>query len=225
MQRQLSEEDFRRVSEAVAKAEQASDGEIMTIVSRRSDSYHDVGLHYAVLMMLFAPIFWAAVPQSFVDWFIGLFLGWNAEPSRQLVMLYLFAKMAASFLIVVLVLRYRPLRMALTPGRTKTRRVHRRAVDLFRATCELRTRGRTGVLIYLSMEERRAEIVADRAITEKVEPEVWGEAMAVLVDEVKLGRPGEGLVLAVEKVGAVLATILPPRPHNPDELPNRVVVL
>ena len=89
----------------------------------------------------------------------------------------------------------------------------------------MRTRGRTGVLIYLSREERRAEIVADRAIVEKVEPDVWGEAMAVLVDEVKQGRPGEGMVQAVEKVGAVLATILPPKAHNPDELPNRLIVL
>ena len=45
------------------------------------------------------------------------------------------------------------------------------------------------MLIYLSLEERRAEIVADRAIAEKVEPEVWGEAMAVLVDEVKRRLP------------------------------------
>jgi putative membrane protein len=225
MQRQLSEEDFHRVSEAVAKAERESDGEIVTIVSRRSDAYHDAALHYAVLAMLFVPIWWAAIPQAWVDWITGIALGWNAEPGRQLIMLYMFAKMAGTFLFVLLLLRYRPLRVRLTPGGTKTRRVHRRAVELFRATCELRTRGRTGVLIYLSMEERRAEIVADRAITEKVEPEVWGEAMALLVDEVKQGRPGAGLVLAVEKVGAVLATILPPRPHNPDELPNRVVIL
>jgi putative membrane protein len=49
--------------------------------------------------------------------------------------------------------------------------------------------------------------------------------MAILVDEVKQGRPGQGLTLAVEKVGAVLAEILPPKPHNPDELPNRVILL
>ncbi len=222
---QLSEDDFRRVTEAVAKAERESDGEIVTIVARRSDAYHDVGLHYAILLMLFVPVWWAVAPQAWVDWFTGLFLGWNAEPSRQLVMLYLFAKMAGVFLFVRLLLIWRPLRMALTPGSTKTRRVHRRAVELFRASCELKTRGRTGVLIYLSLDEHRAEIVADQAIAGKIEPEVWGEAMAVLVDEVKQGRPGQGLALAVEKVGAVLAPILPPTLGNPDELPNRLIVL
>jgi putative membrane protein len=98
-------------------------------------------------------------------------------------------------------------------------------VELFRASCELKTRGRTGVLIYLSLEEHRAEIVADQAIAGQVEPETWGEAMAVLVDEVKQGRPGAGLTLAVEKVGAVLHRILPAKHDNPDELPNRVILL
>jgi putative membrane protein len=96
---------------------------------------------------------------------------------------------------------------------------------LFRASCELKTRGRTGVLLYLSLAERRAEIVADEAIASQVEPEVWGEAMAALIDEVKHGRPGHGMALAVEKIGAVLAPILPPRADNPDELPNRLITL
>jgi putative membrane protein len=221
----LSEDDFQRVTAAVAKAERESDGEIVTIVARRSDAYHDVALHYAILAMLLVPAWWAIVPQSWIDWWSGLLLGWNAEMTRPIVMLALFAKLIAAFLMVRLVLAWRPLRMALTPGRTKSRRVHRRAVELFRASCEMKTRGRTGVLIYLSLEERRAEIVADRAIAEKVEGEVWGEAMAVLVDEVKQGRPGQGLALAVEKVGAVLAPILPPTLGNPDELPNRLIML
>lgn len=221
----LSEDDFQRVTAAVAQAERESDGEIVTIVARRSDAYHDVALHYALLAMLLVPAWWALVPQSWIDWWSGLLLGWNAELSRPIVMLALFAKLIAAFLVVRLVLAYRPLRLALTPGRTKSRRVHRRAVELFRATCELKTRGRTGVLIYLSLEERRAEIVADQAIAGQVEPEIWGEAMAVLVDEVKQGRPGAGLTLAVEKVGAVLQRILPAKHDNPDELPNRVILL
>jgi putative membrane protein len=221
----LGPEDDALVSAAVAKAERISDGEIVTIVAQRSDAYHDVALHYAVLAMLLVPAGWAVAPQSVVDWFSGLLLGWNAEPTRQQVMLYLFAKLAGTFLAVRILLAWRPLRMALTPGRTRTRRVHRRAVETFRASCELKTRGRTGILLYLSLAERRAEIVADKAIADKVGPEVWGEAMAVLIAEVKAGRPGQGLALAIERIGAVLAEILPPTHDNPDELPNRLILL
>ena len=221
----LGPEDDELVSAAVAKAERISDGEIVTIVAARSDAYHDVALHYAVLAMLLVPAGLAVVPQGWIDWLAGLFLGWDAELSRPMVMLFLFVKLAGAFLVVRLILIYQPLRMALTPGATKTRRVHRRAVETFRASCELKTRGRTGVLLYLSLAERRAEIVADKAIADQIGPEVWGEAMAVLIDEVRAGRPGQGLALAIEKIGAVLAEILPPTHDNPDELPNRLILL
>ena len=221
----LSQQDHDLVTAAVTAAERASDGEIVVIVAPRSDAYHDVALHYAVLAMLVVPAKLAFLPQAWIDRATALLLGWNAGFGRGALMLVLFVMLALAFLIVRFLLVYMPLRMALTPGRTKTRRVHRRAVELFRACCERRTHHRTGILIYRSLAERRAEIVADPAIAGKVEPEVWGEAMAHLVDEVKAGRPGHGLARAVERVGAVLAGILPPTRENPNELPDRVVEL
>ena len=223
--RHLSPEDEEIVTAAVARAEQDSDGEIVTIVASRSDAYHDVALHYAVLAMLIVPAKLALLPKAWIDRAATLLLGWNGEFDRRALMVVLFVLLTLAFLIVRLILAFMPLRMALTPGRTKSRRVHRRAVELFRASCELKTRGRTGILIYLSLLERRAEIVADKAIADQVEPEIWGEAMAALVDGVKAGEPGQGMASAVEKVGEVLKRILPPRPTNPDELPNRVIEL
>ena len=221
----LSEADHALVTAAVSAAEAKSSGEVVTIVAPRSDAYHDVGLHYAVLAMLLVPVGLYFVPQGLIDWATGLLLGWNAEPTRQQFALWLFVKLAAVFLIVRYALAYMPLRMALTPGRTKTRRVHRRAIEVFRTSCELKTRGRTGVLIYLSLAEHRAEIVADRAIAEQVSAEVWTEALAALVAEMKAGRTGAGLAKAVEMVGQVLAPILPPVPRDENELPDRLVEL
>ena len=222
---QLTPQDHDLVTAAVCAAERNSDGEVVVIVAPRSDAYHDVALHYAVLAMLIVPAKLALLPKAWIDWTTALLFGWNAEPGRGALMLVLFVLLTLAFLIVRLLLTYMPLRLALTPGRTKTRRVHRRAVEMFRTCCEIRTRGRTGIVIYLSVAERRAEILADKAIADQVEPEVWGEAMAVLVDEVKAGRPGQGLAKAVEQVGEVLVRILPPRLDNPNELPDRVVEL
>jgi putative membrane protein len=221
----ISDEDRGLITAAVTEVECNSDGEIVTIVAQRSDAYHDVGLHYAILAMLLVPVGGAIVPQSWIDWGTGIAFGWNAEIGFRTLMVLMFVKMAVLFLIVRYALAWMPLRMALTPGRTKSRRVHRRALELFRASCELKTRGRTGVLLYLSLAERRAEIVADKAIADQVTPEMWGDAMAVLVDEVKAGRPGHGMALAVGGIGAVLAPILPPTLDNPDELPNRLIEL
>ena len=221
----FSEADHALVSEAVAKAERSSDGEIVTIVAPRSDAYHDVGLHYAVLAMLLVPTAGAAIPQSWLDWVLGQVFGWNAALSFRLLMLLLVAAMAAVFLIVRFGFAWMPLRMALTPASAKTRRVRRRAVELFRAGTERRTKGRTGILLYLSLLEHRAEIVADEAIHGRTQPDEWGEAMAALVDGVKAGRPGEGMALAVDKIGEVLARCLPPTLDNPNELPDRLIEL
>ncbi|MGE0180473.1 MAG: TPM domain-containing protein [Sphingomonas sp.] len=221
----VSEADHALVSAAVRAAEAKSAGEIVTIIAPQSDAYHDVGLHYAVLAMLLVPVGLYLTPQGWIDWTTGLLLGWNAEPTRPQVALWLFVKLAAVFLIVRYALAWMPLRMALTPVRTKRRRVHRRAIELFRTGCELKTRGRTGVLIFLSMAEKRAEIVADQAIADQVPAEIWVEALAALIAEVKAGRTGAGLAKAVDMAGDVLAPILPPVPHDENELPDRLVEL
>lgn len=221
----LDEEDHRRVTEAVVEAERASAGEIVTIIAARSDSYHDVVVHYAVAAMLAVPALVALVPESWIARAEAAMLGWNAGFTRAAFGLTLFVLLALVFLLARFLLAPMRFRMALTPGATKARRVHRRAVELFRAGCELRTRGRTGVLIYLSVAEHRAEILADKAIAEKVDPDVWGEALADLIADSKDGRPGDGMVKAVRRVGEVLAGIIPPAEHDVNELSDRLVEL
>jgi putative membrane protein len=221
----ISDSDRDRIAAAVARAEQESDGEIVTVIAQRSDAYHDVALHYAILFMLLVPAVWAFLPQSLIDWAVGTFLGWNATLDRELLMGLLFVKLAATFLVIRLLLAWLPLRMKLTPTATKSRRVRRRAVETFKAAVARRTEGKTGILLYLSLLEHRAEIVADEAIHSRVDPEVWGEAMAVLIAQVKAGRPGEGMTLAVEKMGAVLADCLPARHENPNEISDRLIEL
>jgi putative membrane protein len=171
------------------------------------------------------PALLAVLPQSAIDWGLGLFLGWNETLARGALMVALFVLLASAFLIVRFALAWMPLRMALTPASTKNRRVRRRAVELFRAAADRRTKGRTGILLYLSLLEHRAEIVADEAIHSKVEPDVWGEAMAVLIEQVKAGELGKGMALSVEKIGEVLAKCLPPQADNPNELSDRLIEL
>ena len=115
--------------------------------------------------------------------------GWRPEPTLSELLTFLMVFAVLKFTVVLLILKWMPLRLALTPGATKHRRVRRRAITMFKAAAERRTIGRTGILIYLSMGERRAEIVADEAITKVTTPETWGEAMAALLVEVKRG-PG-----------------------------------
>jgi len=113
----------------------------------------------------------------------------------------------------------------LTPAATKHRRVRRRAVTVFKAAAERRTAGRTGILIYLSMAERRAEIVADEAILKVTDEHTWGEAMTALIADVREGRPADGIVAAIERVGTVLAEHFPRSAGDTNEIPDKLIEL
>jgi putative membrane protein len=75
------------------------------------------------------------------------------------------------------------------------------------------------------MAERRAEIIGDEAITKVTTPETWGEAMTALLVEVKQGRVGDGIVAAVERVGAVLAEHFPRSAGDINEIPDKLIEL
>jgi putative membrane protein len=65
--------------------------------------------------------------------------------------------------------------------------------------------------------------VADEGIDSQVDDAAWEQAVAALTRELKAGRTAEGLAAAVEICGDVLAERFPPRPDNPNELPDEVV--
>ena len=143
--------------------------------------------------------------------------------SQLFTLLMVFA--ALKFTAWLLILKWMPLRLLLTPAATKHRRVRRRAVTIFKAAAERRTAGRTGILIYLSMAEHRAEIVADEAILKVTDEHTWGEAMTALIEAVRDDRPGDGIVAAIERVGAVLAEHFPRSADDKNEIPDRLIEL
>jgi putative membrane protein len=221
----LSDADREKISAAITAAEAKSNGEIVAVATPISDPYHDVALHWA-LIPLFAVLALAAWrPTALVWWFDFLFGGWSPDPTMSQLLTLLMVFAALKFTIALLILKWMPLRLALTPPATKHRRVRRRAVAIFKAAAERRTAGRTGILVYLSMAERRAEIVADEAILKVTDEHTWGEAMASLVGEVRQGRPAEGIVAAIERVGAVLAEHFPRSADDINEIPDKLIEL
>jgi len=221
----LSEADHAAVTAAVGAAERTTSGEIVTVVAASSDSYRDVALLWSIAAAFLALAVVAAFPGTFVDLIDRIRGGWGHTLSTRTHMTLLVVWVAAVFAVASALLTAMPLRLALTPGTVRSRRARARALDLFRVGAEKRTAGHTGVLLYLSLAEHRAEIVTDAAIHAKVRPEVWGEAMAALIDAVRDNRPGEGLAAAVGRIGAVLAEHFPRGADDTNELPDRLIEL
>jgi putative membrane protein len=221
----LSESDHQRVSDAVAAAEARTAGEIVTVVADRSDGYSDIALVWAALVAFTALTVYSLFPEFYLGLIDRLTGGWGTERSLSQVLAIFGTAALLKFLGTWLILLWQPLRFWLIPGPVKSARARARAIDLFKVGAERRTHGRTGILIYLSMRERRAEIVADEAIASKVAAETWGEAMAAMLVHIKDGRRADGMIAAVEKVGAVLAEHFPRAEDDQNELPDRLIEL
>jgi putative membrane protein len=221
----MSAADHARVSAAVHDAETGTAGEIVTIVADTSDLYLDIALWWAIAAAVLA----LGALTAFPDLYFGLASrfsnGWIIEWSRSEVLEMALALVILTFGLTRLILQWMPLRLFLTPKMTKARRVRRRAIRYFKVGAESRTTGKTGILIYLSMAERMAEIVADEAIHTAVAPEAWGEAMAHLVAEVRLGRVADGMIASIRDVGDILSQHLPRATDDVNELPDRLIEL
>jgi putative membrane protein len=215
----ISDADRERIRAAVEAAESKTAGEIFTVVAGRSDDYRIVPLLWATLAALLVPL-----PILLVSYFSNPWTypgdegaGWPA--------LWVYLLQLAVFVFLAILLSLPPIRVLVVPRSYKDDRAHALAVDQFLAHGLHMTEARTGVLIFVSIAERYAEIVADSAIAKKVDQAVWDGAMANLLAEIRAGRLTEGLIAAVGETGAVLAEHFPPRPRDPNELSDDLVLI
>jgi putative membrane protein len=199
----ISDVDKRRIAEAIRAAEEKTAGEIYCVIAKACGDYRLVPIAWAALVALAVPL-----PLIYL----------TARPAGIIYLLQL-----AAFIVAALVLSLPMIRFRIVPKRRMWGRVHAEAMHQFLAQGIHLTEHRTGVLIFASVAERYAEIVADSGINAKVQPEVWSKAVAAMISAIKDGRPGDGFVAAVELCGEQLARHFPPGALNPDELPNKVV--
>jgi len=225
MRTYVSEADQARITAAVGDAESRTAGEIVTVVADRSDGYSDVALAWSAIVAFTALVVLALFPDFYL-WLVDRVLNnWAHEWTPREIFTLAVVVAIAKFLGMWLLQLWPPLKFWLVLPRIKTQRTLQRAVSLFKVGAERRTHGRTGILIYLSMREHRAQILADEAIASKVPPETWGEAMAAMLEHIGDGRCADGMIAAVGKVGAVLAEHFPRAEDDVNELPDRLIEL
>jgi putative membrane protein len=199
----ISDADHQRIVAAIRAAEAKTSGEIYCVVARACGEHHLV------------PIAWAALPAFGVPLPLIHFTNWPAA--------IIYLVQLGVFIVLAVVLSLPIIRFRIVPRRRLHGRAHVVAMQQFLAQGIHLTEKRTGVLIFASVAERYAEIVADSGINAKVGPDVWAGAIAAMVSAIKHGRAADGFVAAIELCGEVLARHFPPGELNPDELQNRVV--
>jgi putative membrane protein len=205
--RLFSAGDERRISEAITSAERATSGEIVVVVAAHSDGY------------FYVPPLVGAIVALFVPWVL-IYFSTLGLVSIYLVQLAVFAIVSA--LLLLLPMR---IRSALVPSGFKRMHAHRRAVEQFLVQSLHTTAGRTGVLLFVSVAERHAEIIADKGIDARVPAGTWKKVIGDLTAAIGEGRSADGFVGAIAAIGAHLARYFPPDDRDPNELPDHLIIL
>jgi len=210
----VSDADRQRISRCVQEVEKNTSGEIVPFV--KSASYHYPAAALRAALAVSTLVAAAATAAE------GFFMPWG---SLGLLDLWIFPSVfAACFLVVFALARYVPVLKRLFISREEmTDEVEEAALTAFYRHRLAETRDRTGILLYVSVFERRVVVLADKGINEKVDRETWQQVVDIVLGGIRDGRPADALCEAVTRCGDLIAARFPLRAGDKDELRNLIV--
>lgn len=209
LKQSLAEEALPRLRQAIHDAEQHTSAEIVPMICRVSTPMQ----HVLPLIWCGSLLFWSALFFTFEHSLHLPRWGW-------FVVAFLLASITAALLQ-----RFNFIQRACTSPETMATSVQRRAeLEFYRAGLN-HTRDRTGVLIFASLVEHHAVILADSTIAQRLPSETWREAIDILISEIKSGRLEQGYIRCIAFCAEKLQATFPAQPHDTDELRNDLVIL
>ena len=201
----LTPQQQQQVADAVTRAEQRTDAEIVTVLAPRADDYSYIPLLWASLIALVVP--------ALVHFLIGglqiyglLMLQW------------------ACFVFLSLIFRLPAITTRLIPPRIRHWRASNLARRQFLEQKLHHTQDRTGVLIFVSEAERYVEILVDEGISQHLDDSDWGSIVSDFTRRVALGHTAEGFISCIDACAELLERHVP-KTHPRNQLPNRLVML
>lgn len=207
--RSLNDAEHRRIAEAIRTAEEKTSGEIYCVVARSSDNYMFPAGFVVTLAILLISFALANILEA---WWFQVHLS-----------VFVAAQVLATACALFVLSLFPAARIYFVPKRVRYRRAHENALKQFLARNVHVTAERTGVLIFVSLAEHYAEVVADSGINAKVQQKDWDDVIRDLTNAAARNALADGFVVAIMTVGKHLAVHFPPGPQNPNELDDHVV--
>ncbi len=211
----------QRVNRAVVQAEGKTSAEIVPVVATASGRYdrpEDVfGLWLAIAAMIAT---WLALPNLPEE--PG---NWDTLPAWVHVLCLAIATVAG-FIIGAIIAGYVGwLRRLLTPRKQMRQEVTAGAHARFFDSRIHHTRGATGLVIYLSLFEKMASIVADQGVTEAVGQETLDQFVGELTSRLQQEPIDDALIQTIADLGERLSGPLPRAQDDRNELPDGLVLI
>ena len=207
--RQLDADSPRKITEAIAANEKATACEVVPMVVLRSSSIdHLPGL----LLCFFLTLFFAFNLTSYLVAFI------------QNIYILVFTVIAIfSCLSVLLARSSRIQRLILSDGEMEKQVRNRAELEFYRLGVK-ETRNSIGILIFISLAERKVVVLADKAIAEKLPSTTWDSVVHLILDQRKASTLTEGILAGLAFCGNMLVEHFPIQPGDMNELKNHLVI-
>ncbi|MGH7839444.1 MAG: hypothetical protein ACREQC_16690 [Candidatus Binataceae bacterium] len=190
--RPFANAERERIDVAIAAIAERAGAHLSLVVARASDRYSLYALVWAGGGALLAAVLVA--------------LGWPDLDDRTAVFIEL-----SALIVLVLVFEYLPLRLALVPPRVKHAHARQLAQREFASHRAAGEPDRPHVLIFVSLAEHYAEVIADHATHARASGDAWHKIVDDLISALKAGRLADGALTAVEACGAALESGRAPR--------------
>jgi putative membrane protein len=189
------------LTECVKKLESNTDAELILIVRARSTSYRHADYLFGAMLAFVGLLFLLFSPFDFHEYWVVI-------------------DVALLFIIGSVVSRYSNwLRRLLTSEKFRSEAVRKSAAAMFYEAGVANTNAELGLIVYLSILERRLEVIADRGVLIGVNALEWNQIVAELHQSGRKPEP-QSLLEELEKLGCLLAKHLPATGENPNELPD-----
>ncbi len=216
----FSEDDRKRIADAIEEAEQKTSAEIVTVVTTASGRYDRaediVGFLAALLAVATGWLICPAFHSESV---------WESGPSVSGLIPVLGSMVVGFVAGSALASRLPVLRLPFIPKKELEEEVRRAAREAFMTSRIRNTAGGTGILIFVSFYEHRVIVLPDDAILEKLPEQDWGMLCAEIVSGLKVERASEALEAAVASCGEILGGVLPRQNKDEDELSNELILI
>ncbi|MBC7371047.1 MAG: hypothetical protein H7326_05740 [Bdellovibrionaceae bacterium] len=221
VQKYLNGNEIKEISDAVQTAEAGTTGDIVPMIVRRSSAVRHVPV---VLALSFLILFLGLEIVGLNGWYLGDALPFLYE-HWTLQILFVVLMFAAAWFLAHLPVVQR----IFTPNADEIEQVERRAQLEFFLQRVNRTHRQSAVLIFISVMERRAVILADEGLAKKLSPQVWSEVMKPLSEFLHQGEWSKGFQDAIRRSGELLKTHFPLDPgvtaHKPgNEISNELII-
>lgn len=213
----LSEEEKKQIEEAIVEAESRTSAEIVCAVATASGRY-DRG---AALMGIVMGIVFLGLGDLILSVWGGEAGGWSTGSGMAFV--WQAIAVSAGFLVGQFLTKWLPaLRRLVVADLEMEREVYRGAAQVFAEEQIFSTRCAGGLLVYISLFERRVVVLADRAALEAVGQPFLETLRDVAIEHLKKGDRGQTLLSTVQQASEKLSQELP-KSGDFDELPNHVL--